>query len=196
MANSKISELPSASVLVPQIIFPVVDTVAGETQKATIDQIYDLAKTQITELPFLEISSSQLDFNSLTIGTTNLVLGTTSSNISGLTSFSANQISASTYLGLPTELTKITVSSSVSLLATQRAVFANNSEMSPVTITLPSVTSADSREYYIIKADDVTGSIVVSGSGSNLINGQGAYQLNGPYQSITLITDGNNWFVF
>jgi len=124
--------------------------------------------------------------------------------VSGSTVISGNldvtgTISASNYLGLPTssvDLPKLIVSSSVSLLTTQRAVFAKNSASSSISITLPSASLADSREYYVIKADSVSGSVVVSGSSPNLINGASSYELNGPYQSITLIHDGTDWYVF
>lgn len=125
-------------------------------------------------------------------------------NISGSTVVTGNltvvdTISASHYEGLPTsslELTKLIVSSSVSLTATQRAVFATNNQSSSFSITLPSVSLADSKEYYIIKADSVSGSVIVSASSPNLINGNPTFELNGPYQSITLIHNGTDWFIF
>jgi len=116
---------------------------------------------------------------------------------SGLGAFQT--VSASNYLGLPPssfDLTKISVSSSVSLSITQRAVFAKNNTSSSVSVTLPSASLADSKEYYIIKADSLTGSVIISGSSPNLINGQATYELNGPYQSVTLIHDGVDWFIF
>ena len=116
---------------------------------------------------------------------------------SGLGAFQT--VSASTYLGLPSssfELTKLSVSSSVSLSITQRAIFAKNNTSSSISVTLPSASLADSKEYYIIKADSLTGSVIISGSSPNLVNGQATYELNGPYQSVTLIHDGVDWFVF
>jgi hypothetical protein len=116
---------------------------------------------------------------------------------SGLGAFQT--VSASTYLGLPTssfELTKLIVSSSVSLTSTQRAVFAKNNISSSFSITLPTVSSADSKEYHIIKADSISGSVIISGSSPNLINGQATYELNGPHQAVTLIHDGSDWYIF
>jgi hypothetical protein len=97
---------------------------------------------------------------------------------------------------LTTELTKLNVTSSVSLETTQRAVFATNVVSSSISITLPSASLADSREYYVIKSDSVAGSVFVSASSPDLINGQSAFELNGPYQAITLIHDGTDWYVF
>lgn len=104
-------------------------------------------------------------------------------------------ISASNYVGLP-GLPKLIVSSSVSLLTDQRTVFAKNSISSSISITLPSASLADSREYYVIKADSVSGSVVVLSSPPDLINGSSSFELNGPYQSIVLIHDGTDWYVF
>lgn len=142
MPNSKISQLPSASVLEPEMLFPVVDTGILETQQANLGQLLDLVGQEITIL------------------------------------------------------TKTIVTADKNLLPNEKAVFANNSLSQSVTVTLPSISIADSREYYIIKADSLTGSVFISGSSPNLINGQTAYELNGPYQSVVLIHDNTNWFVF
>lgn len=121
-------------------------------------------------------------------------------NVSGSSIINGNlnvtgTISASNYIGLP-GLPKLTVSSSVSLTPDQRVVFATNSDSSSFSITLPSVASAESKEYYIIKSDSISGSVIVSASSPDLVNGQLNFELNGPYQSIVLITDGANWFIF
>jgi hypothetical protein len=113
------------------------------------------------------------------------------------------KVSAHLYVGnfldqnIPSlELPKLIVSSSVSLTTTQRAVFATNMASSSISITLPSASLADSREYYVIKADSVSGSVDILPSSPNLINGTSSFQLNGPFQSVTLIHDGTDWYVF
>lgn len=136
--------------------------------------VYDSGSDKILIFPGLKVSGN-------TVVSGNL-------NVTGT-------ISASNYEGLP-GLPKLIVSSSVSLLTTQRAVFAKNSVSSSISITLPNASLADSREYYIIKADSVSGSVVVSASSPNLVNGNSSFELNGPYQSITLIHDGTDWYVF
>lgn len=111
----------------------------------------------------------------------------------------ANTVSASNYIGLPTALAGLsstTVSSSVSLSPTQRVILAKNNISSPVNITLPDAASAEQGEYYIMKADILDGTIAVLGSSSQLVNGQSSFELNGPYQSITLVTDGADWYIF
>lgn len=111
----------------------------------------------------------------------------------------ANTVSASNYIGLPTSLaglSSITVSSSTSLGPTQRIVLAKNNISSPITLTLPGVTEAEQGEYYVMKADTIEGTIIIEGSSSQLINGNSSFELNGPYQSITLVTDGSEWYIF
>lgn len=164
----KISQLPSASTVTSDDLIPIVDSGSLTTQKATAGQL----------LQFVTGST----FNTLTVS-----------------QLTASSISSSNYIGLPSssfELPKLIVSSSVSLLTDQRTVFAKNSVSSSFSITLPSASLADSREYYVIKADSVSGSVVVLSSPPDLINGSSSFELNGPYQSIVLIHDGTDWYVF
>jgi hypothetical protein len=227
MANLKISQLPSASSVTSDDIFPIVDSGSLTTQKASAQQVLNfvtgstfntltvnnLTASSVTGslAKFTTVSASTAEFSGsvLIYGTASLSSNPSaayivySSSIDKLVAypglFVSGTISASSYLGLPTSsdvLPKLIVSSSVTLASTQRAAFANNSISSSVSITLPSAATADSRDYFIIKADSLTGSIFVSGSSPDLINGAAVYELNGPYQSITLIIDGTNWFVF
>lgn len=104
-------------------------------------------------------------------------------------------VSASIYQGLP-ELFRIVTTTSIVLDATQCSVFAKNTVSSLITVTLPDAAAARAKEYYFTKADTLSGSVRIIGSGSNLINGTGSFELNGPYQSVTLITDGSDWYIF
>jgi hypothetical protein len=166
MANVKISQLPAASQVTSDDLFAIVDSGSLTTQRATAEQI----------LHYVTGST----FNTLVV-----------------TDLTASNISSSNYIGLPSsELVKLNISSSVSLSTTQRAIFANNSESSSISITLPSSSLADSREYYVIKADAVSGTVTVLPSMPDLINGASSFDLNGPFQSITLIHDGTGWYVF
>ena len=107
----------------------------------------------------------------------------------------ATTISASTYLNLP-ELEIVETSEDRTLLATERAVFVKNNLSSTVTITLPDAALAESREYHIAKADDVVGTVVIDASGSQQVNDDTTFELNGPHQSVTLISNGTGWYVF
>ena len=242
MANLKISQLPSASAVTSDDLFPIVDSGSLTTQRASAQQVLNFITgstfntLNVTSLTASNVTGSNAIFTTITGSTITgslakfttlsastaefsgsvLIYGTASlssnpsaayivysSSIDKLVAFPglyvSGTISASNYLGLPAAsvvLPKLIVSSSVSLTDTQRAVFVKNNVSSSVTITLPSVATADSREYYIIKADNLTGSVTVSGSSPDLINGVSSFNLNGPFQSITLIIDGTNWFIF
>lgn len=111
------------------------------------------------------------------------------------TSIETTTISASTYINLP-ELERVIASSDRTLLATERAVFVTNNLSSSVTITLPDAALAESREYHIVKADEIVGTVLLSGSGSQELNGSNTFELNGPHQSVTLISNGTGWYVF
>ena len=91
---------------------------------------------------------------------------------------------------------KVNISSSTTLLPYQRVAFCRNNLQSSIAVILPLANQAQPKEYYFIKADSASGSIIIYGNSSDTINGQSTYELNGPNQSITLISDGQNWFVF
>lgn len=227
MANLKISQLPSASAVTSDDLFPIVDSGSLTTQRASAQQVLNFITgstfntLNVTNLTASSVTGSLARFTTLSSSTAEfsgsvLIYGTASlssnpsaayivysSSIDKLVAFPglyvSGTVSASNYLGLPATsnvLPKLIVSSSISLTDTQRAVFVKNNISSSVTITLPSVATADSREYYIIKADSLSGSVTVSGSSPDLINGVSSFNLNGPFQSITLIIDGTNWFIF
>jgi hypothetical protein len=94
------------------------------------------------------------------------------------------------------DLYKINISSSTTLLPYQRVAFCRNNIQSSVAVILPLASQAQPKEYYFIKADSVTGSIIIYGNSADTINGLSTYELNGPNQSVVLISDGQNWFVF
>jgi hypothetical protein len=100
------------------------------------------------------------------------------------------------YLDQKITINKILIDSDYTLGVTERAVFATNSVSPTVTITLPSATLAESREYYFVKSDDLAGNIVIAASGSEMVNGVSTFEMHGPHQSITLISNGTDWYVF
>jgi hypothetical protein len=157
---------------------------------------YDESIDRMVIFPGLFVTGS----NGLTVSGSITASNSITASSAYFSVITASAISASTYLGISNssvELTKlINVTSSVTLLTTQRAVFATNVASSSISITLPSASLADSREYSVIKSDSLSGSVFVSASSPNLINGQSTFELNGPYQAITLIHDETNWYVF
>lgn len=93
-------------------------------------------------------------------------------------------------------LKRVLISGSYSLSTTERAAFVTNKISSSVTITLPDAALAEAKEYHIVKSDDLVGTVILSGSGSQELNGQNTFELNGPHQSVTLISNGTGWYIF
>lgn len=93
-------------------------------------------------------------------------------------------------------LQKVLTSEDYTLLATERAVFVKNDLSPTVTITLPDAALAESREYHIVKADSVVGTVIIAASSSQEVNDNNTFELNGPHQSVTLISNGTGWYVF
>lgn len=172
------------------VIYPGV-FIDGDLTLTTLN-VFDISGSSIN---ITDVSSSIVNSDSGSI--TSLTASNISGNTAQFTQISASVVSASSYIGIPeVTLSKTLIDTDTSLAASQRAVFATNTISSSISLVLPSVASADSRQYFIIKADSLSGSVFVSGSSPDLINGQPVFELNGPYQSITLISNGTNWFIF
>ena len=90
--------------------------------------------------------------------------------------------------------TRRTVTGSVSVAATDQAIFVNPA--AATVVTLPSPTALDGRELIVKRVDDPLTAFTVDVSGAT-IDDSGSFGLNGPMQSITLIADSgsNKWFV-
>lgn len=64
----------------------------------------------------------------------------------------------------------------------------------PITVTLPSASTVDIGDDFIIV--NTGGSVVtVDGAGSETINGSTTYSLSNQYDSVHLVTDRSEWFV-
>ncbi|GIU69057.1 MAG: hypothetical protein KatS3mg002_0293 [Candidatus Woesearchaeota archaeon] len=72
-----------------------------------------------------------------------------------------------------------------------------NTTSSPVTITLPKKEQVLRGDYIIVKdnGNAATNNITVNTSDGTLIDGQSSLVINQNYASVTLIFDGQNWFV-
>jgi hypothetical protein len=90
--------------------------------------------------------------------------------------------------------TRRTVTGSVSVAATDQAIFVNPA--AATVVTLPSPTALDGRELIVKRVDDPLTAFTVDVSGAT-IDDSGSFGLNGLMQSITLIADSgsNKWFV-
>lgn len=63
----------------------------------------------------------------------------------------------------------------------------------PYTITVPSATTNRGRQLIFKKAESSETAITLSASAGNIDGG--TFDLNGPYQSVTLVSNGTNWFI-
>ncbi|MES2463444.1 MAG: hypothetical protein V4671_22955 [Armatimonadota bacterium] len=62
-------------------------------------------------------------------------------------------------------------------------------------MTLPSATGIAGRQYTIKKFDAVGGAVTVATTSSQTIDGATTYSLASQYNSITVVSSGNNWFI-
>lgn len=83
-------------------------------------------------------------------------------------------------------------SANITLTDTNDVVLASAAS-GAITITLPSPTSG--KQLTIKKTDSTVNSVTVSPSGGQTIDGGASYSLNTQYQSISLVTDGSNWYL-
>lgn len=60
---------------------------------------------------------------------------------------------------------------------------------------LPAAASYEGKYYTVKKIDSSLNTVSVLRSGTDLIDGQTAWVLSGRYSAVTVISDGNNWFV-
>jgi len=63
-----------------------------------------------------------------------------------------------------------------------------------VTITLPAAATAGSGYKYNIKQLG-TANVTIDGNGSETIDGSSTFVITSQYSSVTLVTDGSNWFI-
>jgi len=87
-------------------------------------------------------------------------------------------------------LTVSSHSSNYSLTATDNIVNATAS----LTFTLPSVTGLTGKIYYI-KNFTGSGSVTVNTTGGVTIDGQSSWIMSNQYSSMTVFTDGSNWYI-
>lgn len=207
MANVRVNEIPIIvdAEITEEDSTIIIDRETRETKRITLKQLTSYLTSSISSAsvhaPGPEYSI-QFNSGSYLSGSQSLLYNYDTNILSGATAH-FQTISASNYEGLnleditaSIEITKLIVSSSIALASNERAVFALNNISSLVSITLPSASIAENGEYYIIKADSQDGTVEILASNPDTINGDSSYYLNGPFQSITLMTDGTDWFIF
>ena len=88
------------------------------------------------------------------------------------------------------QMKTITVSSSPHSADDEIVILAQGGE----TVTLPNPSGLAGRYYVVKNRTAGTSGVTVNTSAGN-IDGDSSFVLYGPYQSITVVTDGSNWFV-
>jgi hypothetical protein len=67
-----------------------------------------------------------------------------------------------------------------------------------IVLTLPDATGAfiPGKSYYVKKVDATSNTVTVTGSSSQLIDGQSSYVMNNQYEAIKLVACGTGWMIF
>lgn len=121
------------------------------------------------------------------------------SSVTGLTNLSSSAITGSDVLVNSSlkaagafVVAQVTTTGSYTVTGLDQVIFANAAS-GPLTVTVPTVSAGNAGRQLVVKKIDATvNTVTVSGS----VDGASTYELNGPYQSITLVCDGTtNWFV-
>lgn len=121
-----------------------------------------------------------------------------SSSVTGLTNVSSSNLTAS--IGLfaggtfVVQARTVTSAHTIDSVTQDHVVFADATSGS-VTVTLVDATTKG-RQLVVKKADASVNTVTVSGSATGSIDTAVNFQLNGPFQSITLVADGTSkWFI-
>jgi hypothetical protein len=136
------------------------------------------------------------------IGNANLTFVNSSGNV-GVSTTTPNEkltvvgnISATGNLniggGLVTPIT--TVNTNTTLLSSNYVVLADASSSS-VRIQLPAASLHTGRTYHIKKIDSTTNLVTLSGNIAETIDGLNTQAINAQYISLTIVSNGTNWFI-
>jgi hypothetical protein len=79
--------------------------------------------------------------------------------------------------------------------ATNDQVILASAASGNVQINLPAVATVPGREYIIKKTDATANTITIQANGAETIDGQNTIAENIQYQSYTIVSDGNHWYV-
>jgi hypothetical protein len=94
--------------------------------------------------------------------------------------------------GLVTPIT--TVNTNTTLLSSNYVVLADASSSS-VRIQLPAASLHTGRTYHIKKIDNTTNLVTLSGNIAETIDGLNTQAINAQYISLTIVSNGTNWFI-
>jgi len=126
-------------------------------------------------------------------GTGRVQLGTgVNSTDSTIQFLSSGSVTAAEFGRLASNVTTVTATTYTALVA-DGAILASNA--AGVAITLPAAASVPSNYRLSIVNIGASGAITVDGDSTETINGELTIILTTQYESVTLVTDGSNWFI-
>jgi hypothetical protein len=79
--------------------------------------------------------------------------------------------------------------------ATSDTVILTDAASGNVTITLPTASSASGYRFFIKRIDNSANSVSVQRSGSDTIDGGTSQTINLQYASMTVVSNGSNWYI-
>lgn len=79
--------------------------------------------------------------------------------------------------------------------ATSDTVLLADAASGNVTITLPTASTASGYRFFVKRIDGSANSVSVQRSGSDTIDGVASQSLDVQYTSITIVSNGSNWFI-
>jgi hypothetical protein len=111
---------------------------------------------------------------------------------------SGNQV-LSVVSGLPTWkqgilATSIKTGTTYTITSTDTVVIADATS-NAVTITLPTASTVTGYRYFIKRKDNTANVVTVARSGSDTIDGAASFTLDLQYTSMTVVSDGTNWYI-
>jgi hypothetical protein len=92
------------------------------------------------------------------------------------------------------EFTKLSVTAS-RILDDNYTIILVDSTSGAVTITLPAAASYKGRHYYIKKIDSSVNAVTIDGNGSETIDDQLTAVITVQYTSLTIFSDGTEWWI-
>ena len=137
-----------------------------------------------------EVTSSDSNIV-VTNGTGPVVSASLNTTLTGLVSVNAEQITVNTTAILTGQvrLSITAVTASYTVVDTDSVLMVNNT--GAITITLPNEPD-DGRLLIVKKKTDSVDTVTLDGVA---VDGESTFDLNGPYQSVTLVADNNEWFI-
>ncbi len=87
-----------------------------------------------------------------------------------------------------------TKTSNYTITGTDVVIFADATSGN-VTITMPTASSNSGYRFYVKRIDGSANTCTISRSGSDMIDGQTSFSLDLRYTSLTLVSDGSNWYI-